>query len=358
MIPQLSPRAEVIASILLYSACSGSLVLINKLTVHYLPFPSLVITFQLIASCLFIAVGTATKMIECDPLKWEYILPYLAYTIAFSIGVYCNMKSLQSSNVETVIVFRALTPCLVSILDVMFLGREYPSNRSWAGLSLIALGAYGYALVDPEFQSQGTNAYFWPFLYLFAISFVMAYGKKIIKSVDLKTRSGPVLYTNLLGWPPMLIFAHLGDEYRKASDAFDTNNAVPVFTAGSLTLLLAGCVVGTAIGYTSWWCRDKISATSFTLIGVMNKCLTILANLLIWDNHASPMGIASLFLCLIGGSIYQQAPLRRTKSEEHTLPDKESSTWTADIQATSMHGDDDTESGTTPQKRGDQTHRR
>lgn len=74
--------------------------------------------------------------------------------------------------------------------------------------------------------------------------------------------------------------------------------------------LILGCITGTAIGYSSWWCRDKVAATTFTLIGVMNKCLTVLLNLVIWDQHAPPMGIASLFVCLIGGMLYQQAPMR------------------------------------------------
>jgi hypothetical protein len=42
----------------------------------------------------------------------------------------------------------------------------------------------------------------------------------------------------------------------------------------------------------------------------MNKCLTILGNVMIWDKHASPAGIASLFVCLGGGFLYRQAPLR------------------------------------------------
>mmetsp|Transcript_62963 Transcript_62963/g.153321 ORF Transcript_62963/g.153321 Transcript_62963/m.153321 type:complete len:98 (+) Transcript_62963:57-350(+) len=43
---------------------------------------------------------------------------------------------------------------------------------------------------------------------------------------------------------------------------------------------------------------------------VMNKCLTILLNLLIWDQHAKPGGIFCLFICIAGGMIYQQAPMK------------------------------------------------
>jgi drug/metabolite transporter (DMT)-like permease len=188
---------EVALAIAAYSFCSGTLVLLNKLIMHHLPFPSLVISVQLIAALMFIGIAKFTGKLQVDPIKWVYVKPYLGYTVAFSMGVFCNMKSLSMSNIETVIVFRALSPCIVSFLDAIFLGRVYPSLRSWSALGLIVLGTVGYASFDAEFQTQGLAAYFWPLMYLIVISFEMAYGKRIIQSVDLKTKSGPVLYTNV-----------------------------------------------------------------------------------------------------------------------------------------------------------------
>lgn len=321
MLSNLSPNAQVVFAVLSYSFCSGSLVLVNKLILHHLPYPSIVITVQLWAALLFIQLGDAFRLLDVDPVRWKNVKPYLAYTIAFSLGVYCNMKSLSLSNVETVIVFRALSPLLVSVADALFLGREWPSARSWTALGVIAAGAYGYASTDEQFQSQGVAAYFWPTLYLFVISFEMAYGKKIVSGVDLKTRSGPVLYTNMLGWPPMLVFAYMGSEYERFyNDAVDrAMNDEPILSAAAVVLSVLGCVVGTGIGYSGWYCRDKVSATSYTLIGVMNKCLTVLVNLLIWDNHASMEGIASLGLCLVGGAFYRQAPLRKMHTESSVI---------------------------------------
>lgn len=344
----LSPRSEIILSILSYSVCSGTLVLVNKLSVTKLPYPSLVACVQLVFTMTFIYLASFLGWLVVDPIKWKYVVPYLAYTVAFSLGVYCNMKSLQYSNVETVIVFRALSPCVVSVLDSVFLGREYPSMRSWSGLGLIVVGAYGYALKDPQFQSQGYHAYFWPMCYLGTISFVMAYGKRLIKSVDLKTLSGPVLYTNLLGWPPLILFAQMGNEFgRFWEDLWIRENAR--FPPGSIVLLLLGSIIGTAIGYTSWWCRDKVSATSFTLIGVMNKCFTVFLNLLIWDNHAPPLGILSLGLCLLGGMVYQQAPMRKDAgSKQQLVPpevaNKDDGVWSEEVTAQET----DEESGTIP----------
>jgi drug/metabolite transporter (DMT)-like permease len=72
--------------------------------------------------------------------------------------------------VETVIVFRALSPIIVAFMDALCLGREWPNYRSWAGLITLVIGAYGYASFDEKFQTQGYSAYFWPALYCVIIA--------------------------------------------------------------------------------------------------------------------------------------------------------------------------------------------
>merc|ERR1712021_28025 len=149
-----------------------------------------------------------------------------------------------------------------------------------------------------------------------------AYGKSIVKSVPLKTRSGPVIYTNVLGFVPMLLFATVGNEYGKFWDFYWAGSEYRLPPA-SVVLLIIGSVVGTLIGYSSWWGRGVISATSFTLVGVINKCLTILLNVVIWDQHATPGGIFSLFVCISGGLIYQQAPMRGASNKAVPATDTE-----------------------------------
>jgi len=312
----MNPQQAIIASVVAYSFCSGTLVLLNKLTLHFLPFPSLVVCFQLFACIAIIYSAMMMKIIEVDPIKWKSVKPYMLYIVFFSSGIYCNMRSLNISNVETVIVFRALSPMVVAFLDALFLGREWPSCRSWIGLVTLVIGAYGYASFDEKFQTQGYQAYVWPSLYTWIIAFEMAYGKKIVKDVPLKTRSGPVIYTNLLGFVPMLMLATVSSEYSKFWEFFWAQDNARLPPLGILLLCL-GSFVGTGIGYSSWWCRGLVSATSFTLIGVINKCLTIILNSLVWDQHAKPEGIFCLLICIAGGLIYKQAPMR---SERNIAP--------------------------------------
>ena len=52
-----------------------------------------------------------------DKWEWHKIKPYLVYVGMFVATIYTNMRALQHSNVETVIVFRSACPLIVSVLD-------------------------------------------------------------------------------------------------------------------------------------------------------------------------------------------------------------------------------------------------
>lgn len=60
-----------------------------------------------------------------------------------------------------------------------------------------------------------------------------------------------------------------------------------------------------------------VSATTFTLVGVVNKFITILLNVAIWDKHSSPLGLIAVCICLLAGSVYQQAPRRDEARKQH-----------------------------------------
>jgi GDP-mannose transporter len=61
--------------------------------------------------------------------------------------------------------------------------------------------------------------------------------------------------------------------------------------------------------------RSNVSATAGVVVGVVCKIGSVLLNLAIWDQHASPIQLAFLSLGLFGGSLFQQAPLRKDRKE-------------------------------------------
>ena len=104
----------------------------------------------------------------------------------------------------------------------------------------------------------------------------------------------------------MLALFLASDDRAALGDYADSEDWPPA----GLALLAVGCVLGTGISYAGWLCRSQTSAATYTVVGVMNKCVTVLANALIWRRHANVRGILSLCVCLLGGVVYEQAPLR------------------------------------------------
>ncbi len=74
--------------------------------------------------------------------------------------------------------------------------------------------------------------------------------------------------------------------------------------------LLLSCVIGVGISYTGWRLKDLVSATTFTLVGVLNKMATVALSALAFPGSTSVQGCVALVACVMFGLAYKDAPLR------------------------------------------------
>ncbi len=58
------------------------------------------------------------------------------------------------------------------------------------------------------------------------------------------------------------------------------------WTPAGAAVLAASCGAGLGMSFFSFALRAAVSATSFSVVGNVCKVLTILVNLLLWDQHA------------------------------------------------------------------------
>lgn len=230
---------------------------------------------------------------------------YFIYCLLFVGSVYASMKALSGSNMETQIVFRSATPICVSFLEFLFLGRELPSKRSCLALITILMSCLVYVGTDAEFLVRGAAAYSWISLYFLLICISMTLGKQLMSSAKVSIW-GSVLLTNGISLPMLVLLTWVRGEFE------DVDLAVHETSPEQWAVVLAGCVTGTLIGWAGWYCRDLVSATSYTLIGVANKMLTVLLGVFFLDKHASSTGIASLVVCILASTQYKQAPMRKS----------------------------------------------
>ncbi|KAJ0043676.1 hypothetical protein Pint_17207 [Pistacia integerrima] len=78
------------------------------------------------------------------------------------------------------------------------------------------------------------------------------------------------------------------------------------------------CLFGLAISFFGFSCRRAISATGFTVLGIVNKLLTVVINLVIWDKHSTWVGTVGLLICMLGGVMYQQSTSNKPKAVTET----------------------------------------
>lgn len=301
-------------SIILYSICSGSLLLMNKVVLLLIPSPSLVISIQ--CTVVVLSIGGCRLLFNgpsISPITRPVVSAYALYSVLFVLGIYSNMRSLQVSNVDTVIVFRSAVPLLVAAGDWLWMGRQKPSLRSLASMLAVIAGCSAFVAVDAEFSVRGWAAYGWVSFYLLCIASEMLLGKAITSTHEV-TLGTSVLITNSLAIVPFLLIGASTGELQRGCDS-------RYFTLEACTALAISCALSAGIGFSSWWCRSLTSATTFTVIGTLNKFLTVLLNIALWSKHASPLGTGFLLMCLAGGAFYQQAPLRLAAASEYVTVD-------------------------------------
>ncbi|GBG76103.1 hypothetical protein CBR_g21763 [Chara braunii] len=309
--------AWVIVVVIGYALSSSLLAIMNKVAMMAFPFPSVLLILQYL-TCVVVVMGLGRLgVLHHESLNLATIKSFFLAAVVFYLALFTNTKLLLHANVDTFIVFRSSTPLLVAIAESLFMKKAWPSKYTFSSLCIIFLGAVAYVSSDRDFT---VKAYSWAFAYLFTITVEMVYIKHIVMSVGLSTW-GLVLYNNFLAllFSPFFFFAsgEIGQlqVWRSGSTLFPPSTWVPVFVC---------CILGLSISFFGFAARRAVSATAFTVIGVTNKLLTILINV-IFLPHASMLGTCSLLLCIVGGVVYQQStsspspPPPQAKPPTHSL---------------------------------------
>lgn len=285
-----------------YALCSSLLAVINKFAITKFNYPGLLTALQYLTSALGVWVLGKLGFLSHDPFVWETVKKFLPAAFVFYLAIFTNTNLLRHANVDTFIVFRSLTPLLVALADTTFRKQPIPSKLTFSSLLIILGGAVGYVATDSGFT---LTAYSWAFAYLITITTEMVYIKHMVTNLGLNTW-GFVYYNNLLSLMMAPFFWIMTGEY---SDVFAVigSNRGNLFETVAFTAVSLSCLFGLLISFFGFACRKAISATAFTVTGVVNKFLTVAINVLIWDKHASPFGLFCLLVTIAGGILYQQS---------------------------------------------------
>lgn len=293
--------------ILAYSACSSTMIVVNKLAIQELPLPAVVSGAQLIVSALVVAVMQMFDKSTMGPIDKTKVISFAIYTVLFAAGLFSNIKALMLTDVGAVIAARSCLPVIVCLSEWAFMGRSLPNSRSTVSLLGVILFAGLYIWSDVGLAVQDTSGYVWLFIWWILLALQMTYGKWMTK-IEM-TQWERVFYTNAFAVLPTVALFFGTREMEKMHDV--------VFGLRWQTFLVASCIMGVGISYTGWRARSVITATMFTLVGVVNKIATIAFTVIVWPTEASFVSIAALVCCIFFGLAYQEAPKKKDKKDQN-----------------------------------------
>ncbi|KAL3374376.1 hypothetical protein AABB24_006050 [Solanum stoloniferum] len=297
-----------------YCLSASLLSIINKWAVMKFPYPGALTALQYFTSAAGVLMCGWLKVLEHDKLDLKTMWRFLPASIIFYLSLFTNSELLLHANVDTFIVFRSAVPIFVAIGETLYLHQPWPAIKTWASLGTIFAGSVLYVTTDYQFT---LTAYSWAMAYLVSMSIDFVYIKHVVMTIGLNTW-GLVLYNNLealMLFPiELLIMGELKKikhEIQDESDWYSFQVVLPVALS---------CLFGLAISFFGFSCRRTISATGFTVLGIVNKLLTVVINLIIWDKHSTLVGTVGLFICMLGGVMYQQSTSNKPKAVNDVNP--------------------------------------
>uniref|UniRef100_A0A0E0KAI5 Sugar phosphate transporter domain-containing protein n=1 Tax=Oryza punctata TaxID=4537 RepID=A0A0E0KAI5_ORYPU len=284
-----------------YCLSASLLSIINKWAVMKFPYPGALTALQYFTSVVGVLLCGQLKLIEHDGLNLRTMWKFLPAAVMFYISIFTNSELLLHANVDTFIVFRSAVPIFVAIGETLYLHQPWPSLKTWLSLSTILGGSVIYVFTDNQFT---VTAYTWAVAYLASMSIDFVYIKHVVMTIGLNTW-GLVLYNNLealMLFPLEMLL--MGELNQMKGDSAKVTNWI---SSDVILPVALSCLFGLSISFFGFSCRRAISATGFTVLGIVNKLLTVVINLLIWDKHASFVGTIGLLICMSGGVLYQQS---------------------------------------------------
>jgi len=290
---ELNP-AESAVSIAVYIAISSTMLIVNKASVHALPYPFFVTNLQMIASVVVIygmKLGGAIQFPNPNSAK---IQAWVGVTVAWVLPILANMKALQLLSVETVLVFRTMTVLGVSFGDRMLLGNHI-DPVSFLGLCVITLGGLTYGYYDVSYNQEG---YFWAFLYWASMVANALYIKNVFNSSHGMSTWEKSFLSNAMTVPLLTLYCMYAENLPQCLT--DMGN-LP--TKGAALVFLS-CCMGLGISVAGTRCREIFSATAFDVLGNMNKFLSIALSQYLLGSIVSGQSLCGLLMALCGGILY------------------------------------------------------
>ncbi|XP_042472618.1 GDP-mannose transporter GONST1-like [Zingiber officinale] len=299
---------QALVSGLAYCITSISMILVNKLVLSGYDFNAGIslMLYQNLVSVTIVSSLSLFNIISTEPLTWKLVKVWLPVNVIFIGMLITSMFSLRYMNVAMVTILKNVTNVITALGETYIFMRHH-DKKVWTALCLMIISAISGGMTDLSFHAVG---YSWQiancFLtaaYSLTLRWVMDSAKQVTKSGNLNEFS-MVLLNNTLSLPLgiVLMFAFQEVQYLYETPLL----RMPMFW---LVITLSG-ILGLAISFTSLWFLHQTSATTYSLVGSLNKIPLSIAGLFLFKVRTSMQNLLSILFGLLAGVCFAKAKLR------------------------------------------------
>ncbi|KAF9610406.1 hypothetical protein IFM89_022317 [Coptis chinensis] len=218
------------------------------------------------------------------------ILKEVQVVFPCKLNVILAIFSLKYINVAMVTVLKNVTN-VITALGEMYLFSKHHESRVWAALFLMIISAIFGGVTDLSFHAVG---YTWQIIncfltasYSLTLRRVMDTAKQVTKSGNLNEFS-MVLLNNTLSLPLGILLVLVFNEVNYLSET-------PLLRMPTFWLVMtASGFLGLAISFTSMWFLHETGATTYSLVGSLNKIPLSIAGILLFKVPTSLENFTSI----------------------------------------------------------------
>ncbi|GAU19598.1 hypothetical protein TSUD_304110 [Trifolium subterraneum] len=299
---------QALLSGLAYCLSSCGMILVNKFVLSSYDFNAGIslMVYQNFISVIIVSVLSLVGLVSTEPLTWRLIKVWLPVNVIFVGMLITSMFSLKYINVAMVTVLKNVTNVITAVGE-MYLFKKQHEGRVWGALFLMIISAITGGITDLSFNATG---YAWQTLNCFLTASYSLTLRRVMDTAKQYTKSGSlnefsmVLLNNTLSLPLGIFLIVVFNEV-------DYLLTTPLLRLPSFWLVMTfSGILGLAISFTSMWFLHQTGATTYSLVGSLNKIPLSIAGIFLFKVPTSVENSASILFGLLAGVLFARAKIK------------------------------------------------
>lgn len=297
---------NAVASSVMYMSCSVLMVLLNKWLASTLDVQAHIslLVMQNAVATFMVALAKALGIVSYPNFDPAVAMSWLPVDVFFVVMLSTSFEAMRFLSVPMITVFKQISNMLTAGGEYAFFGKSVTPGVIVA-FSVMISGALLAAANDLAFSFAG---YAWQISNCVATSGYVLYLKHATQTIEL-SKFGMVFYNNLLSLPLLSIIAIVH---------FEPTILIEAHARGAINLkffvvnAFAG-TLGLFLNLASVWCVSATSATTYAVVGALNKIPATILGFLLFDTVVNRNMLIYIGVSLCGGFMYSYEKMRTNK---------------------------------------------